>query len=93
MILHTDNINNKVKSGLYIVSTPIGNLSDITLRALEVLKKSDYILCEDTRTSKNLLDRYEVKSKLISNHKFNEKKKPIQNYSNFKVGLCCFSNF
>ena len=74
MILHTDNINNKVKSGLYIVSTPIGNLSDITLRALEVLKKSDYILCEDTRTSKHLLDRYEIKSKLISNHKFNEKK-------------------
>jgi len=74
MILHTDNINNKVKSGLYIVSTPIGNLGDITLRALEVLKKSDYILCEDTRTSKNLLDRYEIKSKLISNHKFNEKK-------------------
>tara|TARA_B110001450_G_scaffold216863_1_gene210605 strand:- start:207 stop:1070 length:864 start_codon:yes stop_codon:yes gene_type:complete len=74
MILHTDNINNKVKSGLYVVSTPIGNLTDITLRALEVLKKSDYILCEDTRTSKILLDRYEVKSKLISNHKFNEKK-------------------
>jgi 16S rRNA (cytidine1402-2'-O)-methyltransferase len=74
MILHTENKNNKVISGLYIVATPIGNLGDITLRALEVLKKSDYILCEDTRTSKNLLDRYEVKSKLISNHKFNEKK-------------------
>jgi 16S rRNA (cytidine1402-2'-O)-methyltransferase len=74
MILHTENINNKVKSGLYIVSTPIGNLSDITLRALEVLKKSDYILCEDTRISQNLFERYEIKSKLISNHKFNEKK-------------------
>ena len=74
MILHTENKNNKVKSGLYIVATPIGNLSDITLRALDVLKESEYILCEDTRISKNLLDRYEIKSKLISNHKFNEKK-------------------
>ena len=78
MILHTENKNNKVKSGLYIVATPIGNLSDITLRALDVLKKSQYILCEDTRTSKNLLDRYEIKSKLISNHKFNERKNLIK---------------
>ena len=74
MILQGENKNNKVKSGLYIVATPIGNLSDITFRALDLLKKSDYILCEDTRTSKNLLDRYEIRSKLISNHKFNEKK-------------------
>ena len=62
------------ENGLYIVSTPIGNLKDITFRAIETLKKSSYILCEDTRVSKNLLDRYEIKSKLISNHKFNEKK-------------------
>ena len=62
------------ETGLYIVSTPIGNLKDITLRAIETLKKSDFILCEDTRVSKNLLDRYEIKSTMISNHKFNEKK-------------------
>ena len=74
MILNSEIKNNQVKSGLYIVSTPIGNLGDITLRAIEVLKKSDYILCEDTRVSKNLLNRYEIRSKLISNHKFNEKK-------------------
>jgi 16S rRNA (cytidine1402-2'-O)-methyltransferase len=60
------------ENGLYIVSTPIGNLKDITFRAIETLKKSSHILCEDTRVSKNLLDRYEIKSKLISNHKFNE---------------------
>ncbi len=62
------------KNGLYLVSTPLGNLKDITLRAIEVLEKSDYILCEDTRISKKLLDKYQIKSKLISNHKFNEKK-------------------
>ena len=78
MILHSENKSNQIKSGLYIVSTPIGNLSDITLRAIEVLKKSAYILCEDTRVSKNLLNRYEIKSKLISNHKFNEKKNVIK---------------
>ena len=64
-----------MKKGLYLVPTPLGNITDITLRAIEILKKSEYILCEDTRVSKILLDKYEIKSKLISNHKFNEKKK------------------
>jgi len=72
MIPLSDTIKNKLNYGLYIVSTPIGNLSDITIRALNILENSDYILCEDTRISKKLLGRYKIKSKLISNHKFNE---------------------
>ncbi|MDC2995930.1 16S rRNA (cytidine(1402)-2'-O)-methyltransferase [Candidatus Pelagibacter sp.] len=63
------------KSGLYVVSTPIGNLMDITLNAIEILKISDLILCEDTRVSKKLLDKHNIKSKiLLPYHKFNEKK-------------------
>ena len=74
MIVNSKTTNKEFKKGLYLVPTPIGNLKDITLRALETLRKSDFILCEDTRISKNLLSRYEINTKLISNHKFNEKK-------------------
>ena len=74
MIPLSDIKKNKYSFGLYIVSTPIGNLRDITLRALDILSQSEYILCEDTRVSRKLLDKYQIKSNLISNHKFNEKK-------------------
>ena len=71
---------------LYIVSTPIGNLDDITFRAVEVLKKSDIILCEDTRRSKILLDFLKLKNKLISYHKFNEKKQTKEIIKYFNQG-------
>ena len=76
-----------LKKGLYIVPTPIGNLADITLRALEILKNSNYILCEDTRISKKLLEKYKIKSKLISNHKFNEKKNLLKIIGFLRSGL------
>ena len=63
-----------ISSGLYLVSTPIGNMEDITFRALNVLKKSNIILCEDTRRSGKLLSYYGIKAKLFAYHKFNEKK-------------------
>ncbi len=66
--------NNKFKPGLYCVATPIGNMGDISYRAIETLKKSDLILCEDTRVSKKILQKFEINKKIISNHKFNETK-------------------
>ena len=67
-------VNDILKPGLYCVSTPIGNLGDITLRAIYILNKSDLILSEDTRISSKLLSKFNIKTKLLSNHKFSEKR-------------------
>ena len=87
MIENLKSANRVFKKSLYLVSTPIGNLSDISLRAIEILKSSDYILCEDTRISKNLLEKYQIKSNLIANHKFNEKKNVVKIIKLINQGL------
>ena len=66
--------NNKFKPGLYCVATPIGNMGDISFRAIKILQNSDLILCEDTRVTKKILQKFEINKKLVSNHKFNENK-------------------
>ena len=87
MIVNSKTSNRELKKGLYLVPTPIGNLKDITFRALETLRKSDFILCEDTRVSKNLLNKYKINTKLVSNHKFNEKKNLSKIIDILKKGL------
>ena len=80
--------NNKFKPGLYCVATPIGNMGDISFRAIKILKESDLILCEDTRVTKKILQKFEINKKLISNHKFNESKnldKVIEILKNKKI--------
>ena len=72
--MHNIKINDSLKPGLYCVATPIGNLGDITFRALYILEKSQIILSEDTRVSSKLLSKFNINTKLLSNHKFNEKK-------------------
>ena len=64
--MHPEVDKNKIKNGLYIVSTPIGNLGDITFRAIKILNNSDFILCEDTRVSKKLLSKYKIDNNIKS---------------------------
>lgn len=66
-------IMEKIKGNLYIVPTPIGNLEDMTLRSLRILKEADIVLCEDTRRTLALLNHYDLKKKLLSYHEHNEK--------------------
>ena len=80
--------NNKFKPGLYCVATPIGNMGDISFRAIKILQESDLILCEDTRVTKKILQKFEIRKELLSNHKFNENKnleKVIEILKNDKV--------
>ena len=79
-------ISQSQKKGLYLVSTPIGNLGDLTVRALEILKNSELILCEDTRISIKLLNHYNIKTQLTAFHKFNERKKTKDIINDLKGG-------
>ena len=75
------------KGTLYIVATPIGNLSDITQRAVDSLRSVDVIACEDTRVTQKLLNHFDIKTKTISYHKFSEQKRSFEIIENLKNGL------
>ena len=83
-----DQLNkNNFLPGLYIVSTPIGNLADISIRALSVLSLSSLILCEDTRNSKKLISKYGIKNRLKAFHKFNSTKEIPNILSKLREGM------
>ena len=75
------------KGTLYIVATPIGNLSDITKRAIEILNSVDIIACEDTRVTQKLLNHFDIKTKTLSYHKFSEQKRSTEITEHLNKGL------
>ncbi|MDO8168094.1 16S rRNA (cytidine(1402)-2'-O)-methyltransferase [Candidatus Phytoplasma melaleucae] len=94
MVIITQNTFTDPKAILYLVSTPIGNMLDLTFRALEILKKVDYIFAEDTRRARKILHFYKFTNELISLHKYNEKKRIAQILSLLKANkqLALISN-
>ena len=79
--------SNTGRGVLYIVATPIGNLEDITLRALRVLKEADLIACEDTRQTQKLLNHYDIKKKLVSYHEYNELTRAAELVKDLEEGM------
>jgi 16S rRNA (cytidine1402-2'-O)-methyltransferase len=82
----TSNLVSNLKPGLYLVATPIGNLGDITLRALEVLRNVDRIACEDTRQTQKLLNHFQIEKKTVSYHQYNEHTRASELIQNIKAG-------
>ena len=87
------NKHQTIGPGLYLVSTPIGNMEDVTFRAIDILKRSDIILCEDTRRSAKLLSYFKIKNKLMLYHKFNEAKVSNKIIDLLKKKKNYFANF
>src|SRR5437868_4288258 len=81
------NSKNRLGPALYLVATPIGNLEDITLRALRVLKEADLIACEDTRHTRKLLGHYQISKSAVSYHEHNERKRSAELIKKLEAGL------
>jgi 16S rRNA (cytidine1402-2'-O)-methyltransferase len=81
-----EQVDTPLAPGLYLVATPIGNLGDITLRALDVLKRVDRIACEDTRQTQKLLNHFEIKTPTVSLHQHNERGRSVELISTLKEG-------
>ena len=78
--------SNPLAPGLYLVATPIGNLGDITLRALDVLRNADRIACEDTRQTQKLLNHFQIEKKTVSYHEHNERERAVELVDALKGG-------